>query len=261
MIRRFAVSSSGVVALTGDAQTANEKSDGRFPLDSLRLEVAAIDPAITGGEFELLIFVNDVELTSIGAGMGMDPYYVLIPTNKLVASAQPHTVPIARCDCGIYGCGATDATIARRGGLVHWDWLYQAPIDRSVQFDATEYDREIARVASDHSWETPERTAGRLVLTDIDRDHLLTYGLTPQSAGNDRYNPRMFWVALQLDDDYQVLVDTPWLDRSPQQLAAAVCAALAQPPEQWIATWRAINPSRRTSAPTIAGKSWRRDGL
>ena len=60
------------------------------------------------GAFQLLVYVSDVEMTSAGAGLGMDPYDVIIP--------------------------------------------------------------------ADHSWETPERTAGRLILTQIDRKHLLGYG-------------------------------------------------------------------------------------
>jgi hypothetical protein len=120
-----------------------------------------------------------------------------------------------------------------------------------------DYDREIARVASDHSWETPARTAGRLILTEIDRKHLLNYGLAPYWVSHDGYrNPELFRVALQIDNDYQVFVDTPWLGRSPEQLAAAVCATLAQPPERWTATWHAIEPSRRTTPPAIAGSRW-----
>lgn len=41
----------------------------------------------------MLVYVNDVEMTSAGAGLGMDPYDVIIPANLLVASPEPHTVP------------------------------------------------------------------------------------------------------------------------------------------------------------------------
>ncbi len=71
------------------------------------------------GAFQLLVYVNDVEMTSAGAGLGMDPYDVIIPVNLLVASPEPHTVPIARCDCRVYGYGSTDITITRSGDLVH----------------------------------------------------------------------------------------------------------------------------------------------
>jgi hypothetical protein len=151
----------------------------------------------------------------------MDPYDVIIPTNLLVASPEPHTVPIARCDCGFYDCGSTDITITRRGDLVHWDWLYIAPINRGVSFNAADYDREITRIASDHSWETPARTAGRLILAEIDRKHLSNYGLAPHWVSHDDYrHPEQFRVALWRVNEYQVFVDTPWLGRSPEQLAS-----------------------------------------
>jgi hypothetical protein len=56
---------------------------------------------------------------------------------------------VARCDCGHYDCGSTDVEITRRGGQVYWDWQQAAPIDRSVVFDAVQYDREIARIADE----------------------------------------------------------------------------------------------------------------
>ena len=46
--------------------------------------------------FQVLVYLNDVEMTSAGAGLGMDPYHVIIPTNRLVASCEPRTTPIAR---------------------------------------------------------------------------------------------------------------------------------------------------------------------
>jgi hypothetical protein len=124
-------------------------------------------------------------MTSAGAGLGMDPYQVIIPTNRLMASSEPHTTPIAGCECGTYGCGATDITITRHGDRVHWDWLIEVPMNRGVTFDAADYDREISRVASDHSWETPERTAGRLILTGKDRRGGSRRG-TPSSPRSER---------------------------------------------------------------------------
>ena len=47
--------------------------------------------------------------------MGMDPYDVFVPDNRLVATTESRRVPIARCTCGEYGCGATDVSIVRDG--------------------------------------------------------------------------------------------------------------------------------------------------
>ncbi|WP_373291053.1 hypothetical protein [Micromonospora parathelypteridis] len=224
-------------------------------VDFLRLEVSPV-PGGAGGGFQVQVWVNGTEMTSAGAGLGMDPYDVLVPTNRLVAVSRPCTVAIARCDCGVYGCGSTDVTIARDGDLVHWDWSLEVPMMRGVSFVAAEYDVEVARVAADHSWETFERAAGRRVLTDVDRDWLLTYGLRPSWVANDYRDQELFRVALQIGGDYQVFVDTPWRGRSPDELAGEVCATLALPPSAWHATWRAIIPTL-TKPPKIAGPSWR----
>ncbi len=228
-------------------------------MDALRLRVTR-EPSETGDGFQVEVYVNEVEMTSAGAGLGMDPYDLLVPTNRLVAGPEPRTVPIARCNCGVYGCGATTVTISRDGEVVHWDWSVEVPMDRGVSFPADQYDAEVARVAADHSWETPERTAGRLVLTDVDRERLLGSGLRPGWVGNDVRDNEQFRISLDLGDDYQVFVNTPWRGRSPAELARAVCATLARPPQQWRATW---HPVRRgvSRPPDIAGPSWEREWL
>jgi hypothetical protein len=116
---------------------------------------------------------------------------------------------------------------------------------------------EVARVAADHSWETPERTAGRLILTAIDRDHLDAYGLRISRVANHHRDPETFVVCLRLDDAYQIFVETPWRGRSPEQLAREVVRTLARPPHEWPASWHAITPTL-TDPPAIAGPRWRR---
>ena len=97
--------------------------------DSLRFEVTPVVTEIGDG-FQVCVHVNDVEMTSAGAGLGMDLYDVLVPTNRLVAAVEPRTLPIARCACGVYGC-ATDITITRDGDLVRWDWSREVPMTTS----------------------------------------------------------------------------------------------------------------------------------
>jgi hypothetical protein len=225
--------------------------------DLLRLEVTPAS-GDAGGGFQLQIYVNEVEMTSAGAGLGMDPYDVLVPTNRLVAASQPRTVPIARCTCGVYGCGSTDVTITRQGDRVHWDWSIEVPMNRGASFAASQYDLEVTRVAADHSWETAERTAGRLALTDMDRERLLTYGLRPSWVANNHRDHKLFRLALQIDGDYQVFVDTPWRDHSPEELALEVCTTLARNPREWSASWHAIKPTL-IEPPDIAGPAWRHE--
>lgn len=63
--------------------------------DRIRFWVRPV-PEDVGG-FELQVYVNDTEMTSVGAGMGMDPYEVLVPENRLVATEASTRIPIARC--------------------------------------------------------------------------------------------------------------------------------------------------------------------
>ncbi|MEU8238441.1 hypothetical protein AB0C07_09360 [Actinoplanes missouriensis] len=229
----------------------------RDRIDVLRLAVAPADED-AGGGFQVQVYVNDTEMTSVGAGLGMDPYDLLIPANRLLATPGPRTIPIARCGCGVYGCGSTDVTITRDGGLVHWDWSSEVPMSRGVSFATAQYDAEVERVADDHSWETAERTAGRLVLTHVDRPALQVHGLTVTWVANDHRDPEQFRVALQLGDDYQVFLDTPWLDSSPEELAVRVCETLAREPGRWRASWHAVRPTI-PGPPAIARRSWRRE--
>jgi hypothetical protein len=225
--------------------------------DSLRFEVTPVVTEIGDG-FQVRVHVNDVEMTSAGAGLGMDPYDVLVPTNRLVAAVEPRTLPIARCVCGVYGCGATDVTIARDGDLVRWDWSREVPMSRGASFPAVHYDEEVARVAADHSWETAERTAGRRVLTDVDRDRLNAFGLQPRFAANHHDDDELFRVSLDLDDGYEVTVDTLWLGRDPEVLAREVCATLSHDPREWRrVSWNFARAAMNTP-PAIAGPSWQR---
>lgn len=228
----------------------------RRATDALALAVAPA-AAEVGGRFQVQVFVNGEELTRAGAGLGTDPYDLLIPTNRLVATAEPHTVQVARCSCGDDGCTATLVTIVREGRRVHWDWAGTQPMARGVTFPADAYDAEVARVAADHSWETSERTAGRLILTAVDHERLGSYGLRIRRVGNHHRHPETFVVSLQLGDDYQIFVETPWRRRSPDELAHAVIQSLVRPPHEWPASWRASQP-RRTGPPPIAGPSWSR---
>ncbi|MEU4241720.1 hypothetical protein [Actinoplanes sp. NPDC026619] len=229
----------------------------RAVIDTLRLAVAPA-PAEAGGGFQVEVYVNGTEMTSAGAGLGMDPYDLIVATDRLRATPQPHTVPIARCRCGVYGCGSTDVVIVSDGDLVHWDWLIEVPMARGVSFAADRYSAEVERVGADHSWETAERTAGRLVRTHLDREALQSHGLAVSWVANDYRDPRVFRVALKLHDDYQIFVDTPWRDRSPEELADEVRDVLGRHPAEWRASWHAIKPSL-PGPPPIAPRSWKRE--
>ncbi|MFO6454127.1 MULTISPECIES: hypothetical protein [unclassified Aeromicrobium] len=114
---------------------------------SIRFDIARANDGGPNGR-QLLVFVDGVEMTSEGAGMGTDPRELLVRRNRLIATEVPHRIPIARCSCGEYGCGSTDVTIVREGDVVHWDWHLEAPLPHGITFDAETYDREVARIGA-----------------------------------------------------------------------------------------------------------------
>lgn len=222
--------------LTGSSATSS-----RLPAESIRFEIG-LAPEHVGG-FKLLVFVDDVEMTSRGAGVGMSPFDTIIPTNQLVASPDPHTAPIARCTCGIYGCGSTDVRIVRDGASVHWDWLLKTPMDHGVTFPADQYDAEVARIAADRSWERPQDTAARLILTGADRDALASRGLLLSWAERDFRDPSQFKVALKgVGVRLQVFLRFPFDEHSPEDVATEAIATLATEPETWAATCNRMRP-------------------
>jgi hypothetical protein len=225
--------------------------------DHVRFEVKPVHGSVGG--YEVLVFVNGTEMTAAGAGMGMDPYDVFVPDNRLVATAEARRVPIARCECGVYGCGVTDVSILRDGGLVHWDWHEEVPMNRGVTFSATEYDAEVSRLAADRAWESPDRVAGRMILTDVDPEALSRHDLRVSWVANDYRDPSRFCVCLQLAQSHQIFLYTPWENRTPTELAELVVQSLRKRPSSWRAEWHAIQPG--LGPPALAGRRWRHHKL
>ncbi|WP_088282146.1 hypothetical protein [Kineosporia sp. A_224] len=233
----------------------------RRAADRVRFAVQLADDSVGG--HEVLIFVNDVDVTRAGAGMGMEPFDLLIPRNRLVATKDPVRVPIARCDCGVYGCGSTDVTILRDGDVVHWEWAVEKPMGQGVTFAADEYDVEVARVAADRRWERPEDTSARLVLEDSDRTHLASHGLKLDWVAKDYRNPRLLLVALSTGNNdyrsaeagYQIFVRFGRADRTPEAVAAEAVDHLGLVPSTWQASWRATKPGVEVP-PAMAGADW-----
>jgi hypothetical protein len=221
--------------------------------------VAPAGAEVTG--YQLLVFVDEVEMTSKGAGMGMDPFDVLVPDNQLIATEDARRVPIARCQCGEYGCGSTDVNIVRDGDVVHWDWLIDVPMRHGVTFKADQYDAEVTRIGSDHSWERPQDTTARLVLERADRDTLATHGLSISWAAADYRDLSKFVVSFRTSDTrFQVFLRVNSTGKSPDVVAADVLALLEKSPSKWTETYHSIQP-KVTSRPTIAGWRWKREHI
>lgn len=230
----------------------------RTPAETIRFEVVAAD---VHDAFQVLVFVDDVEMTSRAAGAGMGPGSLFVPENRLVASTQPRVVPIARCECGEYGCGVTDVRILRQGDAVHWDWLHETPMDHGVTFRAVQYDAAVARVAADHSWERPHDTARRQILTGVDKERLRAEGLLLRSSYLVHDDPSTYRVALEtVDNVYQVFLHFPLDGREPTAIVPDALRVLGEPPSSWSAQFHAM-PAAVKGPPAIAGRRWTRADL
>lgn len=226
-------------------------------MDQLRFAVEPV-PERTDRGFEVQIFVNDVEMTRAGAGLGMDTNDLLLPSNKFRPRSEPHQIAVARCGCGVYGCGSTDILITSEDDVVHWDWLIGKPMQRQVTFDKADYLAEVDRLETDRSWETPERVVVRLVAKAAGSLALSANGLRYEFAGDYYADRTTFQVSLRIGDHYQVFVHFPWNGRSAQELAASIISTLDSDPQTWDAMWHAMTPESRGSAPSIAGPNWSR---
>jgi hypothetical protein len=145
-------------------------------------------------------------------------------------------------------------TISTEGQVVTWTWSYAEPVNRPVEFALADYLREVRRLESDHSWETPDRTAGRLVLTQIDRQLFQRLGLQPYGVGNEWQAPELFRVMLMFEATYQIFLRFPWNGDTPEALAARVLATINDPsaPAGWPATWHSMPSATRDQPPRIA---------
>lgn len=257
VLRELMLPSPRGIALS-DVVTDDGTVVSRMPAETIRFEVVAAD---VHDDFQVLVFVDDVEMTSRAAGAGMGPDSLFVPENRLVASTEPRVVPIARCGCGEYGCGVTDVRILRQGDAVHWDWLHETPMDHGVTFRAEQYDAAVARVAADRSWERSQDTARRQILTAADKERLRAEGLTLRSSYPVHDDPSTYRVALlTVDNVYQVFLDFPLDGREPTTIVPDALRALGEPPSSWSAQFHAI-PAAVKERPAIAGRRWTRADL
>lgn len=231
----------------------------RLPTDVIRFAISPAPKDLTDG-FELQVFVNEVEMTSRGAGMGMDPFDLIVPVNKLRAETTPRQVPIARCECGTYGCGSTDVLIRRDGDVVHWDWLLEKPALSGASFVAEQYDAEVERLLADRSWERPADTATRLILQQVDHDWLAEHHLRFSWAARHFRESDQFLVSLMADDNaFQVFLTFPFVNRSPEDVTVTVLETLSSPPSKWRASYKPTMREQR-GRPSMGSRRWRVGG-
>ena len=190
--------------------------------------------------------------------MGLDPDDILVTPCLLDAGSKPHTATVARCNCGVIGCGSIEVNIERLVDHIKWSWD-EAGSRRALSFVAMNYDQELRRALADTNWETPDRTAARILANQVDREAPASHGFTfTWSSGRIRRD--MFSVALKLEPGpYQVIVHLPWSGTPPEAIAQQCVEFLCQPPATWLgAEW--FPQQANLGPPSLAGPSWRRGG-
>ncbi|MEV0097321.1 hypothetical protein [Streptomyces sp. NPDC050738] len=127
--------------------------------DQLEIRVFPRGPRFAA-QVRMCVNGEDVVIGAVGEG-GRGPFAEdTLPADR---PSPLHAGNEARClffgepECTAGCCGALRAVVQRSGGVVRWsDW--EAPRDeiapRDFHFEATQYDAELARAESDHSWRT-----------------------------------------------------------------------------------------------------------
>jgi hypothetical protein len=222
-----------------------------------------------GIEIRPSLETNDHEVRFFGDGediiaqfwndmIGLDPADILVNPSPLEAGVNSHKATVARCNCGVIGCGSIEVDIKRSAEFVEWSWGKAGAL-QALRFLASSYSGELRRALTDTSWETPDRTAARLLASQIDRQALAMHGLT-FIWGSGRARKGAFSVSLRLEPGpYQILVNLPWHEESPEGIARKCAELLREQPSSWIgAEW--FPQQAGLGPPRLAGTSWRRGG-
>ena len=132
-----------------------------------------------------------------------------------------------------------------------------------VTFALDSYLSEVNRIGRDYSWETPDRTAGRLILSQIDRPNLSRNGLQLSWVGNDWRAPELFEVCFMFESSYRIFLRFPWNGDAPQALAARALATIndREAPACWTASWHGMAHTDRYRPPRIAQAGWTKEAI
>jgi hypothetical protein len=194
-------------------------------------------PSPETNDFEVRVFVDDEDFLRKHwpEMIGMDPYDIL-SHDVLAPGNTPRGVMIARCSCGVWGCGNVSAQISQEGDTVLWDaWMEDTEASTSgrLQFDKKLYLQAVERAIEDKSWESPDRTAARLLSTILDSEMLAANGLSFQWASG-RIRKDAFTVSLGHPPDcHQILVHTSWKRETPEEIAELAARVLKKQPFEW----------------------------
>jgi hypothetical protein len=189
------------------------------------------------------------------SSIGLDPSDILVDPSLLLPPDSAEC-PIGRCDCGVIGYGDVRVRIELDQHVIRWSAIHgpRTPVCFAIE----SYRDEVRRALSDRTWETPERTAARVVSEQVDREALARLGLE-FSWASGRVEEGVMTVALWLrPGPYQLLVHSPWFQSAgPAVNAAAVVDTLSRSPSSWgNVVW--LPQAEGLTRPSIAGFGWRR---
>jgi hypothetical protein len=108
----------------------------------------AVSPNHNSKDHEARILIDDEDLLGEDS-CGLDP-----PDLAHQLTSDDLRIRVGRCSCGAVGCDDVLADRRRREGTIEW----QAG-GRTIVFDERDYDREVERFLSDHTWAPVERLA------------------------------------------------------------------------------------------------------
>jgi hypothetical protein len=191
--------------------------------------------------------------------MGLDPDDILVTPCPLQSGPNPHRATIARCSCGVIGCGSIEVEVVQPADFVEWRWG-RPDSGNHLRFLAAAYDAEVDRALRDTTWETPDRTAARLLAGKVNREILTRHGFS-YSWASGRIRKGTFTVSLTLEPGpYQVLVHLPWKAESPAQISDRSAELLTRTPATWAKVeWFPQRP--KLGPPPLAGPTWRQGGI
>lgn len=222
--------------------------------DGLTAFRITVQPSSETNDHEVCLFADGMNLVELIAPdlMGLDPDDLLIEPCTLRSGTSPHRAVIGRCRCGNIGCDSAGVNIHKEDTRVIWTVVASA---RRFQFDATQYALEIERALQDFSWETPDRTAARLISRAINRTSLASHGLEFSWASGRCPQGMMTASLLLCPGPYQILVRLPWDGRDVDEIVRQFEALLCRPPEEWPNV--ECNPQAHDlGPPPVTGPGW-----
>jgi len=220
-----------------------------------------IRPSPETNDHEVRFVADGVDIIDShwGGMIGLDPDDVLVQPCELRGATRPLAVTIARCSCGVIGCGSIEVKIRRSQNHVVWEHAGDRVPDQPLRmsFLAESYDAEVERALHDHNWETPDRTAARLLASRVKRDILAESQLT-FSWASGRIQAETFTISLILEPGpCQVLLHVPWSGESPEEIAGTCAELLERLPNTWPhVVWYPQGTDLKP--PPFTGPGWRK---